>query len=158
MNKIISDCAQAVYNELGSGYSESVYHRAMEVELRSRSISYESKAIVPVLYRGFNVGYGEADIIVFGEGGCVVELKATTTDITRPHIAQLQTYLRGRPDIHSGMIINFRQPNATSSAATSEGVDIVLISPIPAVTSELSGSSGSTTITNFEEESNCNNN
>jgi hypothetical protein len=32
--------ANAVYKELGTGYSESVYHRAMEVECRRNGIRY----------------------------------------------------------------------------------------------------------------------
>lgn len=109
--------AKTVYTELGTGYSESVYHRAMEVECRRRGIRYETKAIVPILYAGYCVGYGEADLIIFNDEGhpdLIVELKAVTYAPRAQEVSQIKTYLRGRPDIKRGVIINFRQPTLAS--------------------------------------------
>jgi len=111
---IIVCCADLVFAKLGPGHSESVYHRAMEVELRARVIRFESKAILPITYRGLNVGYGEADLIVYGKTNddIVVELKATTYAPRAQERAQLLSYLRSRGSSR-GLLINFRQPTAT---------------------------------------------
>ena len=113
---IIVACADLVYQALGTGHSESVYHRAMEVELRARVIRFETKVILPISYRGLNVGYGEADLIVYTDdepGGLIVELKATTYAPRASERAQLKSYLRARQSNH-GVLINFRQPTATT--------------------------------------------
>ena len=36
--KIIGKMAQKVYTHLGSGFSEAIYHKAMEVEFRQRGL------------------------------------------------------------------------------------------------------------------------
>lgn len=115
-DKIIAG-ANAVYKDLGTGYSESVYHRAMEVECRRNEIRYETKSIVPIIYAGYCVGYGEADMILFNDEGApdlIVELKAVTYAPRAQEVSQIHTYLRGRPDIKRGIIINFRQPTLSS--------------------------------------------
>lgn len=127
MEKEIVDCADSVYQELGVGFSEVVYHRALEVEFRRRHIMYETHPIVPILYAGFCVGYGEADIIVFNNQGVpqyVVELKAIGSRIARHHQAQIHTYLRGRADIPKGLIINFSQSGEMEHFAVSNEASV----------------------------------
>jgi GxxExxY protein len=48
--------------------------QAMLVEFRRRNISYESEKIIPVQYKGHNVGHVRADIVI--ENNIVIELKA----------------------------------------------------------------------------------
>lgn len=38
----VKECAKEVYNELGVGWPECVYHSAMEVALREKGITYET--------------------------------------------------------------------------------------------------------------------
>jgi GxxExxY protein len=125
--EVIRDCATRVYETLGCGYSEAVYHKAMEVEFRLRGISYETKSIQPILYFGYHIGHGEADLIVFDESGpqVIVELKAVTAPISRPHVAQLETYLRSRSDVPSGIIVNFRQPCNSTTETEELSVDFL---------------------------------
>ena len=54
--------AEDIWASLGPGYSESVYHCAFEVALRSFEIPYETERIVPVYYKGQNVGHVRADL------------------------------------------------------------------------------------------------
>ena len=42
--------ADRIYSQLGPGFSERVYHNAMEILLRKDSIPYESERIIPVSY------------------------------------------------------------------------------------------------------------
>lgn len=122
---VIVDCANRVYQGLGAGYSESVYHTAMEVEFRDLGLNYETKSVVPILYRGRNVGYGIADFIVSdgqNKPVVVVELKAVTYAPRSQEKAQIQTYLRSRPDVVFGLLINFRQPTTTSAECSAVDV------------------------------------
>src|SRR5262249_8650213 len=63
-----------VYNELGYGFLESVYHKAMAQALRQHRLFVESKVPVPVWFRGEQVGDFEVDILV--ERKVLLELKA----------------------------------------------------------------------------------
>ncbi|MGL6096859.1 MAG: GxxExxY protein, partial [Fimbriiglobus sp.] len=63
-----------VYNELGSGFLESVYHRAMEVALQDAGMAVESEVALPVFFRGHRVGEFAADLFV--EHTVILELKA----------------------------------------------------------------------------------
>ena len=58
--KKVIQSAKRVYNELGSGFSEHIYHRAMEIDLIEQQLEIESHTIIPISYHGKNVGYGDA--------------------------------------------------------------------------------------------------
>ena len=96
-------CAQDIWDALGPGYSESVYHAAFETHLRARGISYETERIVPVYYMGQNVGHVRADIIVNRK--YVIELKSVgkLNDVYR---IQTQNYLK-LLELETGFLINF---------------------------------------------------
>ena len=47
--------ADKIYSQLGPGFSERVYHNAMEILLRKDSIPYESERIIPIDFEGHNV-------------------------------------------------------------------------------------------------------
>src|SRR5437868_6924192 len=62
-----------VYNELGYGFLEAVYQKAMKIELISRGMLVDLESQIRVYYKGVDVGHYEADIFV---NRCVlVELK-----------------------------------------------------------------------------------
>jgi len=100
--KIIG-CFYDVYNELGFGFLESVYHAAMQVALGQIGLQAESKCKVPVTFRGFQVGTFEPDMIV--EGCVLLEFKAAD-DLDNAHEAQLLNYLKATP-IELGLLLNF---------------------------------------------------
>ena len=54
--------ADKIYSQLGPGFSERVYHNAMEILLRKDSIPYESERIIPIDFEGHNVGNLRAEI------------------------------------------------------------------------------------------------
>jgi GxxExxY protein len=95
--------AREVWASLGPGYSERVYHNAMEVVLRRHAIPYETERIVPVLFEGHTIGNLRADLIV--DRALVVELKsvARLTDVFRNQTRNYLT-LTGIP---RGLLINF---------------------------------------------------
>lgn len=99
----MEDAARKIWNTLGPGYSERVYHNAFEVELRQRNVSYETERIIPIYYQGHNIGNIRADLII--DGDTVVELKSVSR-LTDQFRIQIQNYMRllGVP---KGYLINF---------------------------------------------------
>src|ERR1700727_892486 len=63
-----------VHTELGSGFFESIHHRAVEIELAEAGLDFVSEAPLTVSYRGRVVGNFTADLII--EGRLLLELKA----------------------------------------------------------------------------------
>ena len=56
--ELVGKIAHEVYTDLGSGFSEDVYDRAMQVGLRLAGIEYESQKVVELKYREHYVGEG----------------------------------------------------------------------------------------------------
>ena len=92
-----------VYNELGHGFLESVYHRSLVLALESVGLGVSSKVPIPVWFRGNRVGRFEADILV--ESCVLLELKAARM-LDWSHRAQLLNYLRAT-EIEVGLLLNF---------------------------------------------------
>jgi GxxExxY protein len=92
-----------VYNELGFGFLESVYHRAMLIALNDLGLTAESEVKLSVCFRGHVVGDFDADIFV--ERKVILELKAVE-ELCSAHEAQLINYLRAS-DIEVGLLLNF---------------------------------------------------
>ncbi len=70
--KIIG-AAIAVHRELGPGFIESVYERAMVVELEYIGLKVTRQHRVPVIYRNVKVGRHRLDLFV--ESTVILELK-----------------------------------------------------------------------------------
>ena len=92
-----------VYNELGGGFLESVYHEALRIALGQAGLRVVSQVPVPVHFRGEVVGNFRADLIV---NDCVLlELKAIST-FDREHEGQILHYLRAT-SLEVGLLYNF---------------------------------------------------
>src|SRR6185295_7881223 len=92
-----------VYNELGHGFLESVYHRSLVLALESTGLKVCSRVNVPVWFREHQVGNFVADILV--EDCVLLELKAARS-LDSSHRAQLMNYLKDT-DIEVGLLLNF---------------------------------------------------
>lgn len=92
-----------VYNELGYGFLEKVYERAMLVELKHQGLACQAQQPIIVFYEDVEVGEYYADILV--EGTVILELKAAE-GIREEHEAQLLNYLRAT-DMEVGLLLNF---------------------------------------------------
>lgn len=75
---VLKEAASAVFNEIGAGHSERVYHNSMETELSHRGLPFSSEGSLPVYYRGKSVGFRKPDMFVGEEDDkdVIVELKA----------------------------------------------------------------------------------
>ena len=99
----IIGCAYRVYNQLGFGFLESVYKKAMVIELSKIDMKVEVEKPLKVYYDESVVGDFYVDLFV--EDQIVVELKAVRK-IAPEHEVQVVNYLNGlRVDI--GLLINF---------------------------------------------------
>ena len=92
-----------VYNELGSGFLESVYHGAMKVALPQAGLLLDTEVPVPVFFRGVQVAYFKVDLLV--ETTVILELKAVKA-LEPGHESQLLNYLKATP-IEVGLLLNF---------------------------------------------------
>lgn len=109
----IKKIAEDVFETLGSGYSEEVYEKSMEVGLRLAKIPYENQRVLPIFYKNFAVGTSKPDLIVKDTDGgekIILELKATSTKTGMKEEVQLQKYLQILK-MKKGIIINFPQTN-----------------------------------------------
>ena len=99
-------CAFAVSNELGAGFLESVYEKALLLALRQEGLSAVAQHPIKVMFRGECVGDFYADLFV--EEKVIVELKAVKA-IAPEHQAQIINYLKAT-GIEVGLLINFGNP------------------------------------------------
>lgn len=106
ITKIIIGCAFEVINELGTGFLESVYGKALLLALLQKGLSAVSQHPIKVMFRGECVGDFYVDIFV--EEKVIVELK-TIKSIAPEHQAQIINYLTAT-GIEVGLLINFGSP------------------------------------------------
>jgi GxxExxY protein len=109
INKIKA-IAKDVYHSLGSGHSEAVYDKAMQVGLRLAKIKYENQKVVELKFRDYNVGEGYPDIIVHsGKDRIILELKAVGGTLGAAEEQQIKIYMK-LLKASCGLLINFQQP------------------------------------------------
>ena len=97
-------CAIAVHRALGPGFIESIYRKAMCIELESSRLAYERERAITVAYRGVEISGQRVDLVV---AGCVVvELKAVAR-LDEIHSAQVISYLK-TTGLRAGLLLNFR--------------------------------------------------
>ncbi len=100
--KVIGICFE-VSNELGSGFLESVYQKALTIALTQKGLTVEEQVPLKVKFRGQVVGDFYPDILVNGK--LILELKSIKS-ISSEHEAQMINYLKAT-GLNVGLIINF---------------------------------------------------
>ena len=101
--QIVGACFE-VYNEMGCGFLEAVYHECLEMEFTRRNIPFFSKSILPVEFKGQTFRtYYQADFICWNQ--IIVEIKALSS-LADEHTAQLLNYLNAVKKL-LGLIVNF---------------------------------------------------
>ena len=95
-----------VHRELGPGLLESIYQRAMAVELGLQGLAFVAQKPLPAVYKGVSLGDDMfMDFVV--EDRLVVELKAVDA-LIGVHEAQLLTYMK-LSKIRTGLLLNFNE-------------------------------------------------
>lgn len=99
----VIEAAIAVHTALGPGFLESVYEKALCLELAARGIRFEQQKVIKVFHRSAEVGEHQLDLLV--ENTLLVELKTVSAleDIFFI-IARSQMKAAG---IRDGIILNF---------------------------------------------------
>jgi len=92
-----------VFNALGYGFLEQIYHNALILELTAAGLKIETEKPIAVFYDGRVIGSFSCDLVV--EDKVILELKAKER-LHESHEAQLINYLRAT-QIEIGLLLNF---------------------------------------------------
>ncbi len=95
--------AMKVHSTLKSGFQEIIYHRALEIEFRSKNLLAQSEKEMPIYYEGIQIGIRRVDFLI--EKKVCVEIKAVT-QLEDVHLAQALNYIEAY-NIEVGLLINF---------------------------------------------------
>jgi len=99
-------CCITVHRALGPGLLETIYTRAICLELEAENISFEREKLYPVIYRGRLLCQQRLDSVV--EGQLALEIKSVE-QLNPIHTAQLLSYLRVAK-LSAGLLVNFNVP------------------------------------------------
>ena len=101
--QIVGACFE-VYNSMGCGFLEAVYHECHEIEFGERSIPYLTKPPLKLQYKQRQLlTHYQPDFICFNQ--IVVEIKSTSC-LADEHTAQVLNYLNATR-LPLGILINF---------------------------------------------------
>lgn len=107
ITKKILRAAMNVHSELGNGFQEVIYQRALAIELELMGVKFAREFTMPVYYRSIKVGERRVDFFV--EEKVSVELKAAL-ELTNADLAQGKNYLEAY-NLEVGLLINFGAPS-----------------------------------------------
>jgi len=93
-----------VYNNLGGGYQEKYYQKAVAKELAHRNIKFIEQVKVPLGYKGNPIGRYFIDFLI--EGRIVLEIKAGNVRFYPRDVRQVLAYLKSA-NINLGILANF---------------------------------------------------
>ena len=100
--KIIG-CAMEVHWQLGVGFMENVYQRALRIEMTQQGLEFDYEHDMLILYKGEVVGKRRVDFFV--ENTAMVEIKALIK-LEDVHLAQAINYLEAS-NKEIGLLLNF---------------------------------------------------
>jgi GxxExxY protein len=100
--KIIG-CAMEVHKQLGNGFQEVIYQRALAIEMQLNNIEFSREHVMEIQYKGYDIGTRRVDFFV--ENSVMVEIKALI-DLEDVHLAQAMNYIEAY-NLEVGLLINF---------------------------------------------------
>lgn len=118
--KIIG-CAYEVFNQLGSGHKEIVYHKALALAFKEQNLDFKEELYFPVEFKGTVVGRNYFDFLV--DSKVVVEIKSLSR-FSKAHFDQTKNYLNiselklalliifGNDGVQCKRVVNFKTVNA----------------------------------------------
>jgi len=80
-----------VSNELGYGYQEKYFEKAVEDGFKSRMINYEKQILYKIIFQGKTIGYYRLDFLI--ENKIILEIK-TGKRFTKKDFDQVKGYLK----------------------------------------------------------------
>lgn len=103
LSEKIIGCAIEVHKNLGPGLLESVYEKALAIELEIEGLKFEQQKSLSISYKGKSIGDFKVDILV--EENIVLELKSVERH-DPVFEEQLLSYLK-LGNYKLGLLINF---------------------------------------------------
>lgn len=98
-------CCIAVHRALGPGLLETIYSRAIALELAAEGVAFEREKAYAVTYRGELLYQQRLDFVV--GGAIVLEIKAVE-HLVPIHEVQLVNYMR-IARLRAGLLMNFNE-------------------------------------------------
>ena len=103
ITRSIIGCAMNVHNQLGNGFQELIYHRALAIEMKKQGLEFLDEIEVCIFYDNIETGKRRVDFLV--EKIIPVEIKAVK-QLENIHLAQAINYLEAYK-MEVGLLINF---------------------------------------------------
>ncbi|MDI6780467.1 MAG: GxxExxY protein [Bacteroidota bacterium] len=100
--KIIGICMD-VHRELGPGFPEEYYQRALEIELAERKIPFQSQKPMTMLYKEIKIGINYLDFDI--DEKLILEIKSVAT-LNNVHLFQTLKYI-GVTKREAALLVNF---------------------------------------------------
>ena len=113
-------CAFEVFNQLGSGHKEIVYHKALALAFHEQKLKFKEELYFPVEFKGRVVGRNYFDFLL--EEKVVVEIKSLSR-FSKAHFDQTKNYLNisglklalliifGQEGVQCKRVVNFKTVN-----------------------------------------------
>jgi len=105
LSRIVIDSVNRVFLDLGYGYPEKVYQKALEKELNKQKISFRRECYSKILYDGEIIGRYFLDFLI--DNKIAVELKVRR-EIYECDWIQLLNYLKAK-ELKVGLLIVFQK-------------------------------------------------
>lgn len=119
-SKVIG-CAISVHKELGNGFQEVIYQRALAIEMGLQGLLFNREFEMPIFYREQQVGTRRVDFLI--EGIISLELKAIS-QLENVHYVQAINYLEAY-NLEIGLLINFGENSLKFKRLTNKKYKIV---------------------------------
>jgi len=106
LTRLVIAVAIEIHKELGPGFREAYYQRAMKLEFDRLQIPNEREKETTITFNDVKIGNNKLDFVV--DNRLVIELKSQP-ELKETNMAQMLTYLRCS-GYKLGLILNFGQP------------------------------------------------
>jgi GxxExxY protein len=103
ITKKIIGCAMKVHSQLGNGFQEVIYQRALVIEMEKQGLGFKREMEMLIYYDGIEIGMRRVDFFV--EDIIMVEIKAVIK-LEDVHLAQAMNYCQAYK-LPIGLLINF---------------------------------------------------
>ena len=140
--KEILALAENVYHELGSGYKEEIYQKALAIHFRKKKIRYYKESNIEVFYEGESLALFRLDFLIPAQENrrwqlnnpIIIETKAIP-NLNNTHRLQIKNYLLSCPknssesfkNVKQGFLLNWKAGlDDNSGDDDREGVEIEL--------------------------------
>lgn len=101
--EIIAACYR-IYNELGPGFTEKIYSKALQIALEKTDLKYETEKDFFVSFDSIKVGKFRADFVI--ADSVIVELKSVEGKLPKIFESQVISYLKAS-GLQVGLLVNF---------------------------------------------------